>query len=268
VCILFVVVNNINAPTYKLAKFLTKTLKEYITLKYQYNAVNSKVLAQELKHFKLNNNHRLITFDVKDLYVNIPTAETLNIAKIMLDTQNNRNITQQILQLLNTTLQQNYLTFANKIYQPITGISTGSPLSNDITEIFLQYQEQTLLKHLIENKIIECYTRYVDDLLIIYNTEHTNMKKICHYINSIHPNLTFKPTQEHNNTISFLDLLITRKNNTLDINICRKPTNTDTTIKYHSNHPTEQKRAAYRFLISRMHTLPLTQTNKNKKKKK
>ena len=182
----------------------------------------------------------------------------------MLDTQNNRNITQQILQLLNTTLQQNYFTFANKIYQPITGISMGSPLSNDITEIFLQHQEQTLLKHLMENKTIEYYTRYVDDILIIYNTDHTNMETICHYINSIKPDLTFTPTQQHNKTISFLDLHIARKNNTLDINIYRKPTTTDTTINYYSNHPTEQKLAAYRFLINRMLTLPLTQTNKNK----
>jgi len=75
------VVNNINAPAYKLAKFLTKTLKEYIILKYQYNVINSTILAQEHKQFKLNNNHRLISFDIKDLYVNIPATETLNIAE-------------------------------------------------------------------------------------------------------------------------------------------------------------------------------------------
>ena len=63
----------------------------------------------------------------------------------------------------------------------------------------------------MEKKTIEYYTRYVDDILIIYNTDHTNMETIFHYINSIHPNLTFTPTQEHNKTISSLDLHITRK---------------------------------------------------------
>jgi hypothetical protein len=90
------------------------------------------------------------------------------------------------------------------------------------------------------------------------------METIFHYINSIHPNLTFTPTQERKKTINFLDLHITRKNKTLDINIYRKPTTTDTTIYYYSNHPTEQKLAAYRFLINRMLSPPLTQTNKNK----
>jgi hypothetical protein len=73
---------------------------------------------------------------------------------------------------------------------------------------------------------------YVDDVLIIYNTDHNSPENISHQINMIHPNLSFTPTYEENNTISFLDLLITRNNNTLDINIYRKPTTTDTTINY------------------------------------
>ena len=258
------VVNNINAPAHKLAKFLTKTFKEHITLPYQYNTINSITLAQELKQFKLITNHRLVTFDIKDLYVNIPTIETLQIPKIMLETQNKKIISQQILQLLSITLHQNYFTFDNKIYQPSSGTAMGSPLPNDITEIFLQHHEQRLLKHLFEHKTIEYYTRYVDDIFIIYNTEHTNIETINHYIKSIHPNLTFTPTQENHNSISFLDLQITRQHNTLDINIYRKPTTADTTINYYSNHRLEQKLVAYRYLINRMISLPLTKSNQNR----
>jgi hypothetical protein len=47
----------------------------------------------------------------------------------------------------------------------------------------------------------------------------------------------------------------------LEIDIFRKPITTDTTISYLSNHPQEQKLAAYRFLIDRMLNLPL---NKNR----
>ena len=122
----------------------------------------------------------------------------------------------------------------------------GSTLSNTIAEIFLQHLEHTHthLKHLLDTKAINYYTRYVDDILIIYNTDHNSPENICHQINTIHPNLTFTPTYEENNTISFLDLLITRHNYTLDINIYRKPTTTDTTINYISNHPKEHKMAA------------------------
>ena len=201
------VVNKKNAPAYKLAKYLAKILQEYIQLKYQYNVKNATTLAQDLTHMKINDKHRLITFDIKDLYVNIPTKETLTIAKTMLATRNNKIITQQMIQLLEITLQQNHFIFGNKLYQQEKGISMGSPLSNDIAEIFLQHHEQTLLNQLTDNKTIDYYTRYVDDILIIYNTDTTNTKTICNYLNTIHPSLIFTPTQEENKNINFLDLL-------------------------------------------------------------
>jgi hypothetical protein len=45
----------------------------------------------------------------------------------------------------------------------------------------------------------------------------------------------------------------------VDIGIYRKPTTTDTTINFLSNHLPEHKLAAYRFLTSRMLTLPIPQ---------
>jgi hypothetical protein len=62
---------------------------------------------------------------------------------------------------------------------------------------------------------------------------------------------------ESNNTVNFLDLSITRDPTHLSIGIYRKPTTTDTTINFMSNHPMEQKLTAYRFLIRRRLTLPL-----------
>jgi hypothetical protein len=73
----------------------------------------------------------------------------------------------------------------------------------------------------------------------------------------IHNNLELCPTPEQNNRVSFLDLEIIRHTPHLEIYIFRKPTNIDTTINYLSNHPLEQKLAAYRFLIDRMLNLPL-----------
>jgi hypothetical protein len=48
----------------------------------------------------------------------------------------------------------------------------------------------------------------------------------------------------------------------MEISIYRKPTNTDTTIHYQSNHPYEQKIAAFQYYINRMITLTMTETSK------
>ena len=54
------------------------------------------------------------------------------------------------------------------------------------------------------------------------------------------------------------NLLIIRHPTQIEIDIFRKPTMTDTTINYTSNHPTEHKMAAYRYLIKRMMSLSVS----------
>jgi hypothetical protein len=43
----------------------------------QYNSQNSESLAHNIAAIKINEHNRMITFDIKDLYVNIPIEETL-----------------------------------------------------------------------------------------------------------------------------------------------------------------------------------------------
>jgi retron-type reverse transcriptase len=85
----------------------------------------------------------VVTFDIKDLYINIPITETLAITKQLLFEHNEEQITTQILMLLESVLQQNY--YFQNTYQPEKGVSMGSPISNTVAEIFLQYLENTYL---------------------------------------------------------------------------------------------------------------------------
>ena len=165
------------STTYKIAKLLVYKLHEHLHLKYPYNVKDSVSLANDLTKAKINEHHRMITFDVKNLYVNIPITETLAITKQLLSEQNEEQITTQILLLLESVLRQNYFSFQNNTYQPEKGVSMGSPISNTIAEIFLQHLENTLLKHILESKQIIFYTRYVDDVLMIYNTKYTSPKQ-------------------------------------------------------------------------------------------
>jgi hypothetical protein len=146
------VINNMNAPTYKIAKHLAKQLNEYLNLEYQYNVQNSVNLANDLTNLPIHDNYRMITYDIKDLYVNIPINDTLTITKTLLKKQNDPQTTSQLLTLLETILQQNYLTYQDRIYKPEKGVSMGSPISNTITEIFLQHFESIFMKQLIETK--------------------------------------------------------------------------------------------------------------------
>jgi len=60
----------------------------------------------------------MISFDIKDLYVNILIEENLNIINTKLLQNNNIKITYQMLSLLKVILSQIYSMFQQKIYQP------------------------------------------------------------------------------------------------------------------------------------------------------
>ena len=126
-----------------------------------------------------------------------------------------------------------------------------------IAEIFLQHLEHTHIRPLIESKQILYYTRYIDDILIIYDTDNTNQDKLAQYTNSVHNNLQFNPTHDSNGCISFLDLTIIRRPSHLETDIYQKPTTTDTAILFTSIHPNEHKLAAYGYYIERMLNMPL-----------
>jgi len=61
----------------------------------------------------------------------------------------------------------------------------GSPISSMIAEIFLQNIENTHIKQIMDAKNIIYYTKYVDDILLIYDTKRTNFDIIHEYITQI-----------------------------------------------------------------------------------
>ena len=80
-------------PSYKAAKKLNRILQQYLSLDNHYTTVNSSTPAQDLTKLSINKKHRLITLDIKDLYVNIPITETINIARTQLLEHNDPEIT-------------------------------------------------------------------------------------------------------------------------------------------------------------------------------
>ena len=135
------IINNRTAPSYSLAKYLAKIINQYIIMNNHCNALNFSTLANDLTKLKINENHRMLTFDIKDLYVHIPTDEIINIIKTKLLQNSNLQTIHIILSLLNVIISQNYFTFQQKNYQPEQVVSMGSPISSLIAGICLQHYE-------------------------------------------------------------------------------------------------------------------------------
>jgi len=121
-----------------------RNLWNLICLPNTYTIKNSLELAIELNNIQINENNRIITLDIKDLYGNLPTKNFLHITEFWLNKGNQDQLTiHQTLYLLETILKQNYFQHNNQFYQPNKGIAMGSPISGMLAEIYLQYLEET-----------------------------------------------------------------------------------------------------------------------------
>jgi hypothetical protein len=149
--------------------------------------------------------------------------------------------------------------FSVAIWKPKfkNGVRLIYTTSGLIAEFFLQSPEETHLTHLSNKHKIAGYFRYVDDILIIYDSSHTDINSKQNDFNTIHPNMKFTTETESNKRTNFLVVTIHKAPINWKIFIYRKPSFTDTIIPYSSYHPGQRKYAAIKFLHNRLNTYHL-----------
>jgi hypothetical protein len=121
------VINSIQAPAYKLVRCIGRELSERIELPYTFSTKNSRQLAQELATIHVNNSHKMITLDVKNLYVNLPMHDILKVTSFWFRKNNNDStLAKRILELFKVILNHNYFRYDGKIFKLTRGIAVGS----------------------------------------------------------------------------------------------------------------------------------------------
>jgi hypothetical protein len=135
------IINWKNAPAYELAKQLTKTLHNYLNLPYTYNVRNSIYLIADLKTIEINNDTRICSFDIENMYTNIPKREIINISNNILENNTllHLNIWNKIIYILKTILEQNYFQFDQQYYKQTEGLAMDTPTSAVLAETFITW---------------------------------------------------------------------------------------------------------------------------------
>jgi hypothetical protein len=129
----------------------------------------------------IDQNERLASLDIQDLYTNIPVKEAVEITikkLIELDMIKNSLMTKKdIKDLLNISLKNSYFQFNGKYYKQKKGLPMGNTLSPILADI---YMDQYLSEHLQQVNINKKIWRYVDDILIITKV---NKEELSNYVN-------------------------------------------------------------------------------------
>ena len=158
-----------NCAGYKLSKFLVDILSPIA--ENQYTLKNSTQLNQEISKLKDHRNLFMASFDIKDLYTNVPLQETINITMSLLP-GSLLNIPQNLLKkLLELSVFNTMFAFNGKFYRQNDGLGMGLPLSPTMTNIFLCYHETHWLKNCPKEFKPKFYRRYMDDTLALFENE-------------------------------------------------------------------------------------------------
>jgi hypothetical protein len=148
---------------------------------------NTNSLIKALNNTDISKNVRICSFDIKNMYTNIPQCKSPDIIKLALKNSNMNYDTfvTDIQNLMQIILQQNYFQYNGQFYTKTKGLAMAALISDLLTETFIQYIEH--------NRIIKLLQEYnvtdVHDILIIYNENSINIDKMLAEINRIHKNL-------------------------------------------------------------------------------
>ena len=109
--------------------------------------------------------------------------------------------------LLRMVLQKNFFNFDGKIYKQTDGASMNSPFGPSLANAYLCFNEQIWLNDCPEDFKPVYYRRYVDDIFALFRSPN-HLEKFTNYLNSKHKNIKFTYEKESNNSLSFLNSLI------------------------------------------------------------
>ena len=127
------------------------------------------------------------------------------------------------------------------------------PLGPTLANIFLCYWEEIWIEKCPKQFRPVYYNRFMDDtFLLFFSQDH--VLKFKKYINTRHKNMNFTHEIEKNNSLAFLDVLVTREN-TFCTSLYRKPTFSGLYSNFKSFMPDSYKKGLIFTLLHRASVL-------------
>ncbi|XP_023213141.1 uncharacterized protein LOC111615936 [Centruroides sculpturatus] len=157
----------------------------------------------------------------------------------------------QVLELAHLMCYTSFFTFNQRIYLQERGVPMGSPLSGDLCELIVRKLDNQVLQSF--NAEIVLYTRYVDDILIIWKSK-PDLNTVLQIVNNNPFGLKLKLDQQDDRMAHFLDLNILLDHGCIATSVFHKPNLQSFFIPATSNDPFTYKMSAFRALIRRAFT--------------
>ena len=143
------IVSDINTSTYNLAKFLSKLLSPL--RQSDHNVRSTKYFIQNIKRENIPTSYKMVSFDVKLLFTDVPLDRTINIILKRIYDDNELTISisrNEMKELLLLCTKKVHFTFNGQIQ--VDGVAMGSPLGLVLADTFMIELEKAILPELTE----------------------------------------------------------------------------------------------------------------------
>ena len=234
--------------TSRLSSLLDKLLKPFLINVPSY--VRDDIDFLKFIPKQVHNNTKLVSFDIVNLYTNIPHNLGREAISYWLD-KNPELLPSRfdktfIIDSLTIILENNNFSFNNKYYNQIKGTAMGTKVAPTYACLVLGYLESNLYQKL-ENKdkslaadVFKQWKRYIDDCFIFWERSFEDLQTFANILNSLHKDITFKMTVSEYE-LPFLDILIIKRDQTIVTDIFYKITDSKQYLNFKSCHPKHTK---------------------------
>ena len=167
----------------------------------------------------------MASFDTVSLFTNIPVCETIQTNLNTIFTTSTALYGgfdwKKFKKSLEICTEYNVLIFNEKLYKQINGAPIGGCVSPALAEIFLSFHKQIRIDQCPTEFKPVVYRRYVDDTFILFKSIDTD-HLFLDFLNKQHPSIKFTAELEKDNSISFLDIKVSKTELSFDTADFRK----------------------------------------------
>ena len=190
----------------------------------------------------------MTSYDIENLYCNVPLKETVNIILNRMFTSDSRTFLGLSKQLFRTIISMNSLfIFDGNLYKQCEGLGMGLPQSPAFANMFLSHHEYSWINICPNNFKPLFYRRYMDDTFVLFR-DKSHAPLFLNYLNRQHSSINFTMENEEDCSLSFLDVDIKRNKNKFSTSVYRKLTFSGLGVSYFSF-------CSYRFKINSITTI-------------
>ena len=184
----------------------------------------------------------LVSFDVKNLFPNVPLAEAIEVIKSHLmsdDSLPSRTClnVETLVELIRFCLTKCYFQLRDAFFIMSDGVAMGSSLSGVVANLYMFYFEKMARESALERGLTvpTFWVRFVDDVLAQFAGE-ADASAYLNLLNSLRTTIQFTIEWEDGGSIPFLDVFIQKEETGVSFSIYRKPTHTGTYLPRDSCH--------------------------------